>query len=256
MKPQRAACMLPPSAPPRLCRAARCPAKITAAWCMDSIATISPGSRRRTGREVLKDPAVLPPPIRADLERRERLYAARCSPARRRSRARLVAEMRGRIKEDDSTVPEPDGAVRLLHAATARAASIRSSAASRATAASESILLDGDKEAEGHAFFDLGDADHSPDHRLLAWSADIKGSEILHDPGPRPRDRRKISPTRCPRPRAGSSGLGDSAAFYYVELDENHRPVAGQAPPHRHAGGGRTRSSTRRPNPACSSIST
>src|SRR5205085_1768679 len=41
----------------------------------------------------------------------------------------------------------------------------------------EEILLDGDKEGEGLPFFDLGDADASPDHRLLAWSADRKGSE-------------------------------------------------------------------------------
>src|SRR5688500_14112528 len=43
----------------------------------------------------------------------------------------------------------------------------------------ESILLDGDKEGEGLAFFDLGGAEHSPDHRLIAWSADTKGSEYF-----------------------------------------------------------------------------
>ena len=40
-------------------------------------------------------------------------------------------------------------------------------------------MLDGDREAEGQPFFDLGGAAHSPDHRLMAWSADIKGSEFF-----------------------------------------------------------------------------
>ena len=60
----------------------------------------------------------------------------------------------------------------------------------RGTVARETILLDGDKEAEGHAFFDLGGAEHSLDHRLLAWSADTEGLGILHHPRARPRNRR------------------------------------------------------------------
>jgi oligopeptidase B len=39
-------------------------------------------------------------------------------------------------------------------------------------------MLDADKLSEGKDFFDLGDAAHSPDHRLLAWSADEAGSEL------------------------------------------------------------------------------
>ncbi len=42
----------------------------------------------------------------------------------------------------------------------------------------EQILLDSDKLAKGHAYFHLGATDHSPDHRLLAWSADDAGSEF------------------------------------------------------------------------------
>ena len=62
--------------------------------------------------------------------------------------------------------------------AIARADSIRSPAASRATAAPEEMLLDGDALAAGKAYFQLGAMTHSPDHRLLAWSADDKGSEM------------------------------------------------------------------------------
>ncbi len=39
------------------------------------------------------------------------------------------------------------------------------------------VLLDCDALAAGKPFFQLGGTQHSPDHRLLAWSADEKGSE-------------------------------------------------------------------------------
>ena len=41
------------------------------------------------------------------------------------------------------------------------------------------IVLDGDALAANHKYFKFGGARHSPDHRLEAWSADIKGSEYF-----------------------------------------------------------------------------
>src|SRR3954468_14425290 len=126
-------------------------------------------------KEVLKDPASLPPDIRAHLEA-ENAYAAVALADAQGLRERLVAEMRARIKEDDSTVPVVNGPFAYYtryreggqHALVCR---------EPREGGAEQILLDGDKEGEGLPFFDLGDADASPDHRLLAWSADRKGSE-------------------------------------------------------------------------------
>ena len=58
--------------------------------------------------DVLKDPSALPQDIRAHLEA-ENAYAERVLRGTKPLREALVAEMRGRIKEDDGTVPEPDG---------------------------------------------------------------------------------------------------------------------------------------------------
>ncbi|MBJ6126233.1 S9 family peptidase [Microvirga splendida] len=173
-------------------------------------------------KEVLKDPAVLDPEIRACLER-ENAYAAAAFAGTEEFQSRLVAEMRGRIKEDDSTVPEPDGPYAYFtryreggqHPLVCR---------QPRDGGAETIMLDGDRQAEGHPFFDLGGADHSPDHRLLAWGADIKGSEYFTI-----RVRDLESGTDLPDEVAQTSGgavwLNDSSGFYYVELDENHRPV-------------------------------
>ncbi|GAA1396664.1 S9 family peptidase [Luteococcus peritonei] len=43
--------------------------------------------------------------------------------------------------------------------------------------AGEQVLLDGNREAEGHDFFQLGAFSVSPDGRLLAWSVDHAGDE-------------------------------------------------------------------------------
>ena len=66
-------------------------------------------------REVLKDPSALDPAIRAVLER-ENAYTSAVFAGTEGFQKGLVAEMRGRIKEDDSSVPEPDGAVLVFHA--------------------------------------------------------------------------------------------------------------------------------------------
>jgi oligopeptidase B len=173
-------------------------------------------------KEVLRDPASLPAPIREHLER-ENGYAAAMLSGTEALQDELVAEMRGRIKEDDSSVPEPDGPYAYFkryrdggqHPILGR---------EPRGGGPQTILLDGDEEGKDRPFFDLHDADQSPDHKLLAWGADTRGSELFTI---RVRDLAtgKDMPDEVP----GTSGevvwSGTSRAFYYVEVDENHRPV-------------------------------
>ncbi len=173
-------------------------------------------------KEVLKEPAALDPAIRACLEQ-ENAYAAAAFAGSEAFQARLVSEMRGRIKEDDSSVPDPDGPFAYFtryreggqHPLVCRMPR---------EGGDETIMLDGDKEAGSQAFFDLGGADHSPDHRLMSWGADIKGSEYFTI---RVRDLQSGADLEDEIPHAsgGVVWLKDSSGFYYVELDENHRPV-------------------------------
>ena len=60
-------------------------------------------------REVMRDPGRLDPEIRAYLEAENRYTETVLAEHTDLKRA-LVAEMRARIKEDDSTVPARDGA--------------------------------------------------------------------------------------------------------------------------------------------------
>ena len=126
-------------------------------------------------REVMRDPSVLDPAIRAYLEAEnayEKAALAHTAPLQEK----LFAEMKGRIKEDDSSVPSPDGPHAYYYRYREGGQHPIACRQPRDGGAEE-MLLDGDALAAGKAYFQLGATRHSPDHRLFAWSADDKGSE-------------------------------------------------------------------------------
>ncbi len=68
--------------------------------------------------------------------------------------------MRGRIKEDDSSVPAKDGP--YAYGVSYRTGGEQPYFIRTPRDGAETILLDGDKEGEGKAYFRLASADHSP----------------------------------------------------------------------------------------------
>src|SRR5258708_1477653 len=172
-------------------------------------------------RDVMRDPAELDPAIRRYLET-ENAYTKAAFAHTEQLQQTLFAEMKGRIKEDDSTVPSPDGP--YAYSVRYRAGGQHPIMCRQPRAGgAEQTLLDGDALAAGKAYFQLGAATHSPDHRLLAWSADDKGSEF-----DTLRVREIASGADLPDTIADVEGsavwTADAAAFYYVRLDANHRP--------------------------------
>ena len=173
-------------------------------------------------QEVLRDPAVLAPDIRTHLEAENRYTEAFLAPLDDLKRT-LVAEMRGRIKEDDSGVPEPDGPWAYQwtfrpggqHRAIGRAPR---------DGGNLQVVLEGDALARGTAYFQFGGTRHSPDHGLEAWSADLRGSEYFTI-----RVRRWDTGEDLPdilEQTTGSVVWGaDSTFFFYVRQDDNHRPL-------------------------------
>jgi oligopeptidase B len=87
--------------------------------------------------------------------------------------------MRGRIKEDDSGVPTPDGPFAYLwkyrqggqHELIGR---------TPRDGGETQLVLDGDAIRQPRRSISTSARPrHSPDHRLLAWSADLRGSEYF-----------------------------------------------------------------------------
>jgi oligopeptidase B len=173
-------------------------------------------------QEVLRDPSVLKPDIRAYLEA-ENAYADMVLGHTEPLQKKLVAEMRGRIKEDDSSVPSPDGPFAYFHKYNEGGQHEQIGRQPR-DGGTARFLIDGDELAKQTDYFKFGDARHSPDHKLEAWSADVRGSEYFTI---RIRDWEtgKDSSDCVEETDGGIVWAADSKSFFYVKLDDNHRPM-------------------------------
>src|SRR5262245_26740200 len=172
--------------------------------------------------QVMRDPAALDPEIQAYLDA-ENAYAEAVLADTNALQAAVLAEMKGRIKEDDASVPVPDGPFAYFerfreggqHPLICR---------ERRGGGSTEIILDGDALAQGRSFFELGASRHSPDHKLLAWSSDEAGSEFYTL-----RIRNISNAADLADILVDTSGspvwTADCSALYYVRLDGQHRPT-------------------------------
>jgi len=173
-------------------------------------------------QEVLRDPVVLDADIRRYLEA-ENDHTESLLGHTADLQKTLVAEMRGRIKEDDSSVPAPDGPYAYMRKFREGGQHEMFARSPRDGGIIE-IILDGDELAAAHEYFRFGGARHSPDHRLEAWSADIKGSEYFSI---RVRDWAdgEDRDDLVEETDGAVVWSTDARAFFYVKLDDSHRPM-------------------------------
>jgi oligopeptidase B len=177
-------------------------------------------------QEVMHEPDKLDPEIRAYLEA-ENTYTEAKLAGTRALQEDLFLEMKGRIKEDDSSVPQPDGAWSYYTSFITGGQYPRICRCPRDGAAGEAgeeILLDGNKQAEGLAYWQLGAIAHSHDHRFLAYAVDDKGSEAYTI---RIRDLAtgRDLPDTIPTTRGGIVWARDGRTLFYVRIDANLRPL-------------------------------
>jgi oligopeptidase B len=126
-------------------------------------------------QQVLRDPKALRADVREHLEA-ENAYTKAMLAGTEALQAQLFAEMKGRIKEDDASVPTPDGPFEYYARYELGAQHPRHARRPRG-GGEEELLLDEAALAKGKAYFRVGHASHSPDHGLYAWAADEQGSE-------------------------------------------------------------------------------
>ena len=172
-------------------------------------------------QDVLRDPGVLSDDIRVHLDAENAFYEAATGDLED-LREQLFEEIRGRIKEDDSSVPTNDGP--FAYAIRFRAGGnypifIRTPR----DGGEETILFDGDEEGEGEAFFRISTVRHSPDHKLIAYGVDRLGSEY-YDIRIRDIETGDEYPETVTSTSGSVTWAADSKSFYYVERDDNQRP--------------------------------
>jgi oligopeptidase B len=169
----------------------------------------------------MRDPEKLEPDIRAQLEA-ENAYTSGVMADTEELQQRLFAEMKGRIKEDDASVPAPDGRFSYYtrfvtggqHPLFCRILM---------DGGEEQLLIDGNALAKDYAYFRIANVSHSPDHKLIAYAVDTKGSEfytvhiIEAETG-------TLLDTRIADTNGSFEWASNGRTLLYVRLDDEHRP--------------------------------
>ena len=173
---------------------------------------------------VMKQPDALDADIRAHLEA-ENAYTDAVMAPTRSLQTTLFDEMRGRLEDEDASVPVNIGTL---------------SWATRYVAGGEHVLvcygppdakiddmqtvLDGNIEAADRAYFKLAGHAPSPDGALLAWSFDDKGSEYFTICVRKLTDAQDMT-DRLTDTTGAAVWSADNKFLFYVAVDENHRPA-------------------------------
>ncbi len=141
----------------------------------------------------------------------------------------LYAEMKGRIKETDSTVPEKRGEyIYYTRMEEAHQYPIYCRK-HESPESSEEILLDQNLLAEGKSFCSVGALIVSPDGKKLAYSVDVEGTEVytlyIKDLASQVIYPEAIENTfSSVYFHTGVEWANDSATVFYITLDEAERP--------------------------------
>ena len=153
----------------------------------------------------------------------ENTYLEHCMKDTESLQKELFTELRGRIKEDDSTVPEKDGDYFYYDRYEKNQQYPIYCRHPKGHPEQEEILLNSNIAAKDFKYFDIGDAGHSPDHKYFAYSADTKGSEFYTlyvidlETGELLEDQiRNIQSVFV--------WAMDNRTLFYTTLDKNHRP--------------------------------
>lgn len=180
--------------------------------------------RAANWQEVMRTPSLLDPEIRTHLEAENAYLRAQLAHTSALQET-LFKEMKARLKEDDRQVPTPDGPWEYFPRFVKGGQYAQLCRIPRCgDAEAANIILDGNKEAAGKTYWDLGGASHAPNHALLAYASDDKGSELYTI---RIRDLAtgENLPDEIPDTRGSLVWAQDSRTLYYVRVDANHRPL-------------------------------
>ena len=177
--------------------------------------------RAENWQAVMRDPGALAPDIRAQLEA-ENAYTLGLMADTEELQQQLFTEMKERIKEDDSSVPAPDGSFSYYTRFVTGGQHPLFCRLPR-DGGDEQILIDGNALAKDHAYFRISNVAHSPDHRLIAYAVDTKGSEFSTVHVVEAATSAVID-SHIADNNGNFEWASDSRTLLYVWLDDEHRP--------------------------------
>ena len=173
-------------------------------------------------QKVLHDPKLIKADVKAHLDA-ENAYFKAMMASTEPLQATMFEEMKGRIKEDDSSVPAPDGPWEYYTRFETGAQHPFYCRRPRGKADGEQILLDAEALAKGKSFSEVGAVAHSPDHGLFAYAEDAQGSEVYRI-YVKDLATGQILPGPVEDTYADFTFSPDSQWLFWTHRDENGRP--------------------------------
>ena len=174
-------------------------------------------------QEVLHSPNVLKKEIRDYIDKENQWTDNQLSNLLP-SKEIIFNEIKGRMKEEDKSLPQKDGSwFYFSETKKDEEYSILKRYKSNSSIKNSKIIHNWNQESKGFEYFKPGGASYSPDHNLLAWSFDSKGSEFFSI---------KVKDLECKkkfRDQVNNTDGNiiwsiDGSGFYFIKMDENHRP--------------------------------
>ena len=171
---------------------------------------------------VLRDPKLIKADVRDHLNE-ENAYREAMMASTLPLQNQMFEEMKGRIKEDDASVPAADGPWEYYTRYNSGDQHPLYCRRPRGRTDGEVILLDANALAKDKAYSDVGSVEASPDHNLYGYSEDAQGSEVF-------KIYIKDLATGMVLPDAIGSATGDftfspdSQWIFWINRNDNGRP--------------------------------
>ena len=186
---------------------------------------------------VLRDPTLIKADVKEHLTAENAYREAMLAPTAA-LQATMFEEMKGRIKQDDSSVPSPDGAweyfteyktgdqhPRYMRVERQGTWMVNGQPVTKnfIVAPTPQLLLDGNALAEGKAYSQVSAASASPDHTLFAYAEDAQGSEV-HQIYVKDLATGEVLPDPIQSAGGNFTFSPDSQWIFWTNRDDNGRP--------------------------------
>ena len=176
--------------------------------------------KQKNWQEVLKNPTKLNDEV-ANYLTEENAFVKEQLKEKEQLETEIFQELKGRIKDKDSSVPLKDGAY-CYFSEYEGGSEYPSFKRTNSTNVVETIF-NAQKKSEGEKFFNLASVCHSHDHRFIAYNIDKNGSENYFL-SVENLENKKILTKEIPQTTGEIIWDTDNKSIYYIGLDDNHRP--------------------------------
>jgi oligopeptidase B len=176
--------------------------------------------KQKNWQEVLKNPKKLNDEV-ANYLTEENAFVKERLKEKEQLETEIFQELKGRIKDKDSSVPLKDGAY-YYFSEYEGGSEYPSFKRTNSTDVVETIF-NAQKKSEGEKFFNLASVCHSHDHRFIAYNIDKNGSENYFL-SVENLENKKILTKEIPQTTGEIIWDTDNKSIYYIGLDDNHRP--------------------------------